>query len=134
MPELRPIITAPGYRRSFAHEGGQNYRVWQHDLQGAVDLAKQRAEQVNEAPKVNGETRWHHDAVVPTEILMDYLRERGIPWDVYARNENNERTKFKRWFLTNPDFRKLCTSHYTASKPGSNKIIVPTTYRARKDD
>ena len=90
-------------------DGAGNITHFRHTVQEmrpVIDHVKLHKE-INEAPKKGNPNGWRYIGSIPMEILMDYLREHRITVDQFARNENDCKTKFKKWFLGNRDLRKF---------------------------
>ncbi len=84
----------------------EHFRHTTQEMQGVIDHVNLHKE-INEAPKKGNPNGWHYIGSIPIEILMDWLRDNRITVDAFARNEDDCKTKFKKWFLGNRDLRKF---------------------------
>ena len=84
----------------------EHFRHNVQEMQPIIEHVNELKE-INDAPTKGNPNGWHYIGCIPFEILMDYLREHGITIDAFARNDDDCKTKFKKWFLTNRDLRKF---------------------------
>jgi len=84
----------------------EHFRHTVQEMQPIIDHVKLHSE-INDAPKKGNPNGWHFIGSIPIEILMDYLRKHRITIDAFSRNEDDCKTKFKKWFLNNRDLRKF---------------------------
>ena len=128
MADHRPVGFSGDVRRVLHAEDGVAYRGFHQDHAGIKRHVEFLDHKVNGAPTRGNPNRWAYAGSIPMVLLMDWLKARAIPFDVYARNEDDTRVRFIEWLkATHP---KLMPRAGAEARPC---VVVPLTYKARKN-
>jgi len=94
MATIRPVRSVGEYFRGFATEDGKNYRVERQEMAPVLKHVRYLDHKVNSAPKRGNKSDWRYQGSIPMNILTDWLRQRGLTMDVWARDEDRIKAKF----------------------------------------
>ena len=133
MTQRRLTRAIGDYTRSFATEGGENYRVEHQELGPAMA----RTQLIMEAQQRFGTGQYDRRYVgsVPMTLIADWCRKNhftidqwarndgGIPGMMYPESKSGVKDKFMRYFLSR-EFSKLHTQHVT-TRSESGVFVVP---------
>lgn len=99
------------------HTGRPTFmRAFTQRIDPVMEHAAQMKELVNEAPKVGNRSNWHYRGSIPMSMLMSWLQANRYTFDQWARNDDNSKKKFLKWFMQR-DFSKLHTSGHLLKVP-----------------
>lgn len=106
--------------RYFAREDGKSFRGHRQSVEAVKRHVEFLDHKVNGAAQRGNPRNWQFAGSIPMSIVVDYLTERNIPIDVWARNEGGEKDKFMRWLsLTHP---KLIPMKAASARPVGRPI------------
>ena len=132
MADRRFVKGAGDYLRSFSTEGGANYRVESQNLNGAIKHVEKIRHMHEHATKASNPNEWRHLGSIPIVVITDWLTRNKYTFDQFARDEDNCKKKFLKYFMSR-DFSKLHNGHVT-TKRESSQIVVPNYIGGSKRD
>jgi|LWDU01.1.fsa_nt_gi hypothetical protein len=115
MAKILPVRSVGEYFRGFASEGGKHYRTESQEMDPVLAHVRYLDQKTNSAPKRGNPNDWRYQGSIPLTILTDWLRRRSLTMDVWARDEDNIKSKFMAYLRSEHP-------HFLAHK---KKLIVP---------
>jgi hypothetical protein len=126
MASRRFVKGAGDYLRTFSSEDNKHYRVESQDFAPAIKHVEHIRAMHETSTKASNPNEWRHVGSVPITLVVDWCNRNGYTFDQFARDEDNCKKKFLKYFQSR-EFSKLHNSHVTTKK-GSSQIMVPDNY------
>jgi hypothetical protein len=118
MADIKRVTRHSGdIARYFGYEDGVAYRGHRQNVEAIKSHVAFMDAKVNGAPSRGNPREWTYRGSIPQSLLIDYLTQRRIGYDVWARNEGGEKDRFMKWLQINHP--ALMPKQVTAARPMS---------------
>lgn len=114
------------YATTYSEEDGKKFVGNHHDLNPIIKRVQHIRDMHSQATKQSNPNEWKHVGTVPIVIITDWCRRNGYTFDQWARDDDNAKQKFCKYFFSR-EFSKLHNQHVT-TKSESSQILMPEKF------
>lgn len=114
-----PISVGGDSATTYSEEDGKRYIGQHQEIQPTIDHVKHLRDVFATATKASNPNGWKHVGSVPISIIVDWCNRNKYTFDQWARDEDNAKKKFMKYFMSR-EFSKLHNQHVTTKEERSS--------------